>query len=112
MKAYRVEFGRRALIELEAVITEIGEGAGLSVAQKWSTTFRTQVASLRHAPYRGVLIAAWGGRRRLVVSPYLIVYDVKEPALVMVQHVVNGRRDLDALFADDLEGLRRDAPSV
>ena len=103
LKRYRVELGKQALAELEALAAHLTEQAGLSTAKRWSSRLRKIAASLRDMPYRGSAVPAWGGRRKLVMAPYLIVYQVAEPDLVIVQSFVDGRRNLDLLFGDEVE---------
>jgi plasmid stabilization system protein ParE len=52
-------------------------------------------------PYSGPEDPDLGGRRRIVVKPYLVIYRIETPSLVRVVRIVHGARDLPALFEDE-----------
>lgn len=58
---------------------------------------------LASQPYAGAEDSELGGRRRVVVRPYLIVYRIVSADHVRVARIVHGARDLPALFAADDE---------
>lgn len=83
---------------------EIGERletqAGRTAALKWISAFERAILNLSDNPFLGAQSDLLGaGRRRLVLRPYLIVYRLVAPDLVKVLRVVDGRRDLPALFS-------------
>ena len=55
--------------------------------------------ALADHPFLGSLDDTLGpGRRRLVISPYLIVYRVRDDREVTVLRILHGARDLPSLF--------------
>lgn len=100
----KVEITRRARVDLVEIGDYLQRVAGWRTALRWVERIETRALGLADQPYAGAEDAELGGRRRVVVRPYLIVYRVMSPELVRVVRIVHGARDLPALFGaeDDL----------
>ena len=88
------EFGE----DLSEIVAYLEGAAGPRIAERWATRLREAAESLGAAPAIAARDDRLGqGRRRLVVAPYLIVYELHGDE-VLVLRVVHGARDLPALF--------------
>ena len=94
----KVEITRRARIDLVEIGDYLERVAGKRTALRWVTRLEEKALSLAAQPYAGAEDSELGGRRRVVVRPYLIVYRIRSNDLVSVVRVVHGARDLPALF--------------
>jgi len=96
-----VKFGSTANRDLVSIIAAIRENAGARVAARWRRIFEERANALAEQPFLGAADEDLGsGRRRLVVAPYLIVYELPSPDEVSILRVVHGARDLPSLFGD------------
>jgi len=85
--------------DLSTILSVIAENAGPRVAARWRRAFAERTDALIRQPHLGATDEDLGpGRRRLVVSPYLVVYELTTPNEIAVLRVVHGARDLPALF--------------
>jgi plasmid stabilization system protein ParE len=86
---------------LAAVIDVIAKEAGSRSATRWRRRILDRLALLRSRPLLGAIDEDIGpGRRRLVVAPYLIVYEFQSATEVVILRIVHGARDLRAVFND------------
>lgn len=90
--------------DLAELADYLARNAGERVAARWIARLEAAVALLEDMPCAGAESDFLGpGRRRIVVRPYLVVYRILRDDLVRVIRVVDGRRDLPSLFADEPE---------
>jgi plasmid stabilization system protein ParE len=76
--------------------------AGAKTAARWIERLERKTLSLSESPFIGAADPELGGRRRLVVRPYLVVYRVDEPVqLIRIVRIIHGARDAPALFGLD-----------
>jgi len=100
----KVELTRRARRDLIEIGDYLERVAGRRTALRWVLRLETRALGLAEGPFAGAEDTDLGGRRRVVVRPYLIVYRVASPDVVRVARIVHGARDLPSLFssvADD-----------
>jgi len=98
---WTVRLTQSARRDFAAVIATIAENSGERVAARWRRRILGQAGTLAGRPYLGAGDEDLGpGRRRLVVSPYLIVYELAPPNEVVILRIIHGARDLPALFGD------------
>lgn len=97
----RVEFAPRARLDLIEIAEHLERVAGKRTAVRWIERLAAKARGLMDQPYIGAEDSELGGRRRLILRPYLIVYRIASPDLVRVVRVVHGARDLPMLFAGD-----------
>jgi toxin ParE1/3/4 len=91
--------------DFAAIIGTIAEEASQRTAARWSRRILKQVGTLADQPFLGAVDEHLGpGRRRLVVQPYLIVYEFASSSEITVLRILHGARDLPSLF----EGLSDD----
>lgn len=96
-----IVFSATARKDINAIVADIALNAGPRIAARWRRTFYERALSLAQHPFLGVESAAIGaGRRRLVVSPYLIIYRVVSAERINVVRIIHGARDLPTLFGD------------
>lgn len=101
MRRFTIEILPQAERDLLAIGAHLADQAGQNTARKWIDKFESAILLLSENPEIGAQSDLLGaGRRRLVLRPYLIVYRIKDPNLVRVIRIVDGRRDLPALFAE------------
>jgi plasmid stabilization system protein ParE len=94
-----VRFGSTANRDLASIISVIRENAGARVAARWRRAFEERSNALAEQPFLGAVDPDLGqGRRRLVVAPYLIVYELPTAGEVSILRIVHGARDLPTLF--------------
>jgi len=87
--------------ELVTILSVIAEKACERVAVRWRKLFGARMRALVRQPYLGAMDDDLGsGRRRLVVAPYLIVYELKPGDEVAILRIVHGARHLPTLFND------------
>jgi plasmid stabilization system protein ParE len=98
---------KRAPVGTRVSSDEIGDYllrvAGNRTALKWIDRPEAKALGLARQPYAGAESADLGGRRRVVVRPYLIIYCIAPPDLVRIVRIVHGARDLPALFSNEAE---------
>ena len=94
----KVEFARRARRDLIEIGDYLERVASRRTALRWMMRLETRALDLAAGPYAGAEEPELGGRRRVVVRPYLIVYRIASPDMVRVVRVVHGARDLPSLF--------------
>jgi plasmid stabilization system protein ParE len=96
-----VRLTRTARRDFAGVIATIAENSGSLVAARWRGRILGQIGHLADRPYLGARDEDLGsGRRRLIVAPYLIVYELMPANVVAVLRIIHGARDLPALFGD------------
>lgn len=95
----KVEFARRARLDLIEIGDYLESSAGRRTARRWVERLEARAMSLTSQPHAGAEIPGLAGRRRLVVRPYVIVYRILNADLVRVARVLHGARDLPGLFA-------------
>ena len=94
-----VRFSSTANRDLVAIIAVIRENAGARVAARWRRAFEERSKMLADQPFLGAADEDLGpGLRRLVVAPYLIVYELPTSDEVSILRIVHGARDLPSLF--------------
>jgi toxin ParE1/3/4 len=98
----RVQLAPRARLDLIHIGDYLERESGKRTALRWLYRLEKKAMSLGEQPYAGAEDAYLGGRRRLVVRPYLIVYRI-ENSIVRVSRIVHGARDLPTLFASEEE---------
>lgn len=85
------------------IVLYLRDDAGLAIAKRWAARLRDKASSIGDAPDAFALDPELGpGRRRLVVGPYLIVYEAQDTRVLIVG-VVHGARDLRRVFAESDE---------
>jgi len=100
-----VTYSATASRDLVGIIDFVAQNAGSRVAARWRRNFVDRINALSDQPYLGATDQDLGpGRRRLVLVPYLIVYEVAGSDGVHILRIVHGARDLPSLF----EGLSDD----
>jgi toxin ParE1/3/4 len=97
----RVEIAPRARLDLIEIGDYLERVAGKRTALRWVTRLEVKAMSLATQAYAGAADPELGGRRRLVVRPYLSVYRIASNGLVRVVRIVHGARDLPAVFANE-----------
>ena len=99
----KVEITAKARLDLIDIGDYLERVASRPTALRWVMRLESRALGLAKRPYAGVELPELGGRRRLVVRPYLIIYRITSKKLVQVVRVVHGARDLPALFADETD---------
>jgi toxin ParE1/3/4 len=100
-----VSFTATARRDLALIVDTIAENSGRRTAARWRAMLESRAWALADHPFLGAIDDTLGsGRRRLVISPYLIVYRVRDDRDVTVLRILHGARDLPSLF----EGLSND----
>jgi toxin ParE1/3/4 len=85
--------------DLAQVIAVIAKNAGSRTAARWRRGILDQISLLSSQPYLGAHDELLGrGRRRLILTPYLIVYEFQSANEIMILRIIHGARDLPALF--------------
>jgi toxin ParE1/3/4 len=87
-----VRFSRQARADLNTIIATIASD-NPRAARRFGRLLRDRALSLSHNPYRGTAVKRSNGLRRLLVGPYLILYDVADDRVEILQ-IVHGARDL------------------
>ena len=101
MTARTLIYSPAASRDLSAILSVIAENAGARAAARWRKSFIERTNALTRQPRLGAVDEDLGpGRRRLVVSPYLVVYELATPNEVAILRIIHGARDLPALFGD------------
>ena len=101
MTGRAIVFSATARRDINNIVADIASNAGARVAGRWRRTFVERAQSLTEHPFLGAEGGDLGnGRRRLVVSPYLIIYRVVSDDRINIVRVVHGARDLPSLFSD------------
>lgn len=80
----KVEITRKARADLIEIGDYLERVAGKRTAFCWIERLETRVLGLASHPYAGAEDSELGGRRRVVVRPYLIVYRIMSLELVRV----------------------------
>jgi plasmid stabilization system protein ParE len=94
-----VNFTTTARRDLASIVATIAENSGRRTAARWRGMLESRARSLANHPFLGTVDDTLGpGRRRLVISPYLIVYRVRDDREVTVLRILHGARDLPSLF--------------
>ena len=101
-RTYQVIWAESATKDLEEIVTYIA-GDSRASAIKVLARLKSKAESLEASPFRGRLvpeILEFGLRnwREIVVRPYRIIYRIDE-GRVLVNAVIDGRRDLQDLLA-------------
>ena len=103
MKPAGLLFTSAANRDFSQIVGELEERAGARVAGRWLREIRNRARQLLKTPLMGQTDEGLGGRRRLVVTPYLIVYDLTSAGEVQIVRILHGARDMPALFYRDRE---------
>jgi toxin ParE1/3/4 len=99
--ASRARFTPRALRDLRSIWTWVAEDAGEILADRLIDSLVVATDQLVDLPQLGTARPRHGeGLRCLVVRPYLIFYR-NDVSGVMIVRVIDGRRDLEALFDNE-----------
>lgn len=98
----KVELAPRARLDLIQIGGYLEHESGRRTALRWVERLEKKALALGKQPYAGAEDASLGGRRCLVVRPYLIVYRISNN-VVRILRVVHGARDLPNLFATEGE---------
>jgi toxin ParE1/3/4 len=98
MSRLRLTYTSPALRDLLQIAAELEEKAGPRTSSEWIDSFERQILKLQDTPLIGQRDDAVGGRRRLVASPYLIIYELAAEEIRIVR-IVHGARDLPRLFS-------------
>ena len=99
--ASRARLTRRASRDLASIWHWVRKDSGRSRAQTILRAFATATDRLVDLPELGTARPHYGeGLRCLVVRPYLIFYR-KEAGGVTIVRIIDGRRDLEALFDNE-----------
>jgi plasmid stabilization system protein ParE len=99
VSAYSVGFTATARRDLFAIAADIAEHAGRRTAGRWQAELQRRAMSLGDYPLRGAIDDDLGPNvRRLVVHPYLVIYEVRGDERIAILRIVHGARDLPTLF--------------
>jgi toxin ParE1/3/4 len=93
-----VRFAPQAERDLVAIGDYLEREAGKRVAGRWIERLTSAASSLADMPFAGVEDPDVGGRRRLSVRPYLILYRIAQNGDVRIVRVVHGARDIPTLL--------------
>ena len=93
-----VRFSRQAQADLRTIISAVAS-ENPSAARRFGRPLRDRALSLSQNPYRGAPLKRANGPRRLLVGPYLILYDVADDRVEVLQ-IVHGARDLRRVVRD------------
>jgi toxin ParE1/3/4 len=97
----KVELAPRARLDLIEIGDYLERVASARTALRWVTRLEARALRLGEQPYVGAEDSDLGGRRRIVVRPYLIIYRIVSGDLVRVVRRVHGARDLPAMFSSE-----------
>jgi toxin ParE1/3/4 len=95
----KVRFARPARADLRSIIASIAKD-NPKAARRYGKLLADRALSLSDFPNRGALLRGHATARRLVVSPYLIIYR-PDRDLVRILRILHGARDIDALLPRD-----------
>lgn len=95
----KVELTRRARADLIAIGDYLERVAGRRTALRWVTRLEERALRLGRQPFAGPEDPDFGGRRRVVVRPYVIAYRIILAKRILVVRIVHGARDLPSLFS-------------
>jgi toxin ParE1/3/4 len=96
-----VQVAPRARLDLIEIGDYLEHVAGKRTAARWVLRLESAARDIAEKPYAHPESADLGGRRRVLVNPYVIVYRVASPDLVRVVRILHGARDLPAIFQSD-----------
>lgn len=96
----KFEIAPQARLDLIEIGDYLERVAGKRTARRWVERIQAKARRLAHQPYAGAADAELGGRRRIVVGPYLVVYWATSD-VVRIVRIVHGARDLPPLFPSD-----------
>ena len=98
----KFEIAPQARLDLIEIGDYLERVAGKRTARRRVERIQTRAHRLKRQPYTGAEDAELGGRRRVVVAPYLVVYRVTADT-VRIARIVHSARDLPPLFAGEDE---------
>lgn len=87
-----VRFSRRARADLKTIVATIAN-ENPTAARRFGRLLRDRALSLSQNPYRGTPLKRSSGLRRLLLGPYLVLYEVVGDRVEVLQ-IVHGARDL------------------
>jgi toxin ParE1/3/4 len=87
-----VRFSPQARADLKAIIQAIA-AENPAAARRFGRLVIERALSLSQNPFRGTLLKRTSGVRRLLVGPYLILYEVAGDRVGILQ-IAHGARDL------------------
>lgn len=97
----------QAQFDLVEIATDLGQRAGLAIAQRFLAKVNQTLAKLEQMPFLGTHSDKLSGRNAdLRIWPvkgftkYLVFYRTRDDDLIVIR-VMHGMRDWPALFADD-----------
>lgn len=99
MTRFTVTFTELARADLREIREHLRDVGGLPLARRWADRLTDAAKSLALFPDRAEGWPDLAGARRLVVTPYLIVYR-REDRRVRILRIVYGSRDRTALTFD------------
>lgn len=94
-----VRYAPQAERDLQSIGDYLEREASPRVARRWIARLLAAAEALAEMPLIGVQDEDLGGRRRLIVRPYLIIYRTLDDGSVRIVRVVHGARDIPSLFA-------------
>jgi plasmid stabilization system protein ParE len=98
MTARQIRYTAAANRDLVNIAHHLNEQAGPRIAGRWLRQIASGIRTLRRHPDLGMRDDLLGGRRRLVVGPWLIIYDVDRPGMLSILRIVHGARLLTSIF--------------
>jgi toxin ParE1/3/4 len=94
----KVVLSLRALRDLQNIGDYLAREGGRRVAGAWVDKLEARALGLADNAERGQKLTSLGPTyRRLVVRPYLIIYEINERS-IDIQRIVHGAQDFSALF--------------
>jgi toxin ParE1/3/4 len=97
----RVEFAPRARLDLIEIGDYLETVAGKRTASRWVLRLEAAARGIADQPHAHPENADLGGRRRVIVRPYVVVYRIASAELVRIVRILHGARDLPAIFQSD-----------
>jgi toxin ParE1/3/4 len=94
----RVRYSATARTDLETLLSYLSERSP-QAARKMNAAIRETAASLGQNPRRGRLVRPTdvGEMRRLIVSPFVVFYEIEHGTVTIVR-ILHGARDLERTF--------------
>jgi toxin ParE1/3/4 len=96
-----LEFAPRARRDLIEIGDYLEAVASKQIALRWVVRLEAAARGVADRPLVNPENPDLGGRRRVLVRPYVIVYRLASPDLVRIVRILHGARDLPAIFQSD-----------